>query len=163
MRVLTLLTPPSPYRAMTCLERELSLNHIQTFLITQGHGGLPQLSDQLNAGATSKTTQTLKTIHIIHAPIHSNKVNMKGWLWRLHGGPFRIRDQLNAGATSEATWTWKTIHIIHAPIHSNKVNMKGSWWSNDMLGPSGPEAYRWGNTPKRPHPGNLSRPGIEHL
>ena len=42
--------------------------------------GLPRMSDQLNAGATSETAQTWKTIHIIHAPIHSNKANMK-WLW----------------------------------------------------------------------------------
>ena len=37
---------------------------------------------QLNAGVTSETTQTWKTIHTIHAPIHSNKANIKGWLCR---------------------------------------------------------------------------------
>ena len=31
--------------------------------------------------ATSETTRTWKTIHTIHATIHSTKVNMKGWLW----------------------------------------------------------------------------------
>ena len=31
------------------------------------------MSDQLNAGATSEITRTLKTIHIIHSHIHSNK------------------------------------------------------------------------------------------
>ena len=40
------------------------------------------------------------------------------------------------------------------------------WWPNDIRGPCGPKAswhssYRWGKTPKNPHPGNLSRPGIE--
>ena len=40
------------------------------------------MSDQLNSGATSETTQTWKTIHTIHASIHSNKANMKGLLWR---------------------------------------------------------------------------------
>ena len=40
------------------------------------------MRDQPNAGATSETTGTWKTIHIIHAPSHSNKVNMKRWLWR---------------------------------------------------------------------------------
>ena len=35
------------------------------------------MGDQLNAGATSETTRTLKTIHIIHADVHSNKVDMK--------------------------------------------------------------------------------------
>ena len=53
-----------------------------TFLTIQGHGEPPWRSDQLNAGATSETTQTWKTIHTIHTPIHSNKANMKGWLWR---------------------------------------------------------------------------------
>ena len=47
-----------------------------TFLTTQGHGGPPRMSDQLNAGATSETTRTLKTIHIIHSLIHSNKADM---------------------------------------------------------------------------------------
>ena len=69
------LTPPGPYRIMTCRERELAVNHIHTFLTTQGHGRPPQTSDQLNAGATSETTRTLKTIHIIHSQIHSNKAD----------------------------------------------------------------------------------------
>ena len=76
------LTPPWPYRATICRERELIQDHIHIFLTTQGHGGPPRTSDQLSAGATSETTQTWKTIHTIHAPIHSNKANMKGWLWR---------------------------------------------------------------------------------
>ena len=36
----------------TCRVRELTLVHIHTFLTTQGHGGPPRISDQLNAGAT---------------------------------------------------------------------------------------------------------------
>ena len=37
------------------------------------------------------------------------------------------------------------------------------WWPNDIRGPWGPKAsrhlsYRWGKTPKKPHPRNLSRP-----
>ena len=37
---------------------------------------------------------------------------------------------------------------------------------NDIRGPWGPKiswhlSYGWGKTPKKPHPGNLSRPGIE--
>ena len=35
---------------MTCRERELTLDHIHTFLKTQGHGGPPQMSDQFNTG-----------------------------------------------------------------------------------------------------------------
>ena len=40
------------------------------------------------------------------------------------------------------------------------------WWPNDIWGPWRPKAswhlsYRWGKTPKKPHPENLSRPEIE--
>ena len=52
------------------------------FLTTEGHEGPPRMRDQLNAGATSETTGTWNTIDSVHAPIHSNKTNMKGWLWR---------------------------------------------------------------------------------
>ena len=33
------------------------------------------MNGQLNAGATSETTRTLKTIQTIHLPIHSNKAD----------------------------------------------------------------------------------------
>ena len=79
----------------------------------------------------------------------------------------RARVRSPAGATSETTLTWKTtgLHTIHAPIHTNKANMKGWLWRpNYIRGPGGPKAswhlsYRWGKNPKKPHPGNLSRPG----
>ena len=78
----TWLTPPGPYSAMACRGRELNLDHIHTFLTTQGYGGPPRMSDQLNAGATSETAQTWKTIHTRQTLIHSNNANMKWWLWR---------------------------------------------------------------------------------
>ena len=53
----------------------LAVDHIHTFLTTQGHGGHAQMSDQLNAGATSETT--LKSIYIIHSHIYSNKADMR--------------------------------------------------------------------------------------
>ena len=84
-----------------------------------------------------------------------------------HGEPPRMSDQPNAGATSETAQTWKTIHTKHTLSHPNKANMEW-WWRrpNDIRGPWGPKvswhlSYRWGKTPKKPHPGNLSRPGIE--
>ena len=40
------------------------------------------MRDQLNAGATSETAQTWKTIHTRHTLIHSSKANIKWWLWR---------------------------------------------------------------------------------
>ena len=78
-----------------------------------------------------------------------------------------MSDQPNAGATSETAQTWKTIPIKHTLIHPNMANME--WWlrrPNDIRGPWGPKvswhlSYKWGKTPKKPHPGNLSRPGIE--
>ena len=83
-----------------------------------------------------------------------------------HGGPPRMSDQPNAGVTSETAQTWKTIHTKHTLSQTNKANME--WWlrrPNDIRGPCGPEAsyisYRWGKPPKKPHPGNLCRPGIE--
>ena len=84
-----------------------------------------------------------------------------------HGEPPRMSDQPDAGATSETAQTWKTIHTKHTPIHTNKANM--DWWlrrPNDIRVPCGPKvsrhsSYRWGKTPKKPHPENLSRPGIE--
>ena len=39
--------------------------------------GLHRMSDQLNAGATSEKTRTLKKIHNIHSLIHSNKTDMR--------------------------------------------------------------------------------------
>ena len=114
------LTPPGPYRATTCRERELTLDRMHTFFTTQVHGVPPRMRDQLYSGATSETTRTWKMTHTIHSLIHSNKANIKGWLWR----------------------------------------------SNDIRGLCGPKAsrdfsYRWGKTPKKPHPGNSSRPEIE--
>ena len=47
--------PPGPYRAITCRERELTLDHIHTFVTTRGQGGPSRMSDQPNSGATSET------------------------------------------------------------------------------------------------------------
>ena len=84
-----------------------------------------------------------------------------------HGGPPRMSDQLNAEATSETAQIWKTIHTKHTLSHPNKANME--WLlrrPNDIRGPWGPKvswhlSYKLGKTPKKTHPGNLSRPGIE--
>ena len=78
-----------------------------------------------------------------------------------------MSDQPNAVATSETAQSWKTIHAKHILSHRNKENME--WWlrwPNDIRGPWRPKvswhlSYKWGKTPKKPHPGNLSRPGIE--
>ena len=71
------LMPPGHYRATTCWERELTLDHIHPFLTAQGHGGHPWMSDQLNSGAPSDITRTLKTTHTMHSHIHCNKADMR--------------------------------------------------------------------------------------
>ena len=85
------LTTPGSHRATTCQGRELisddlsgeGINLWITYILltTQGHGGPPRIRVQLNAGATSETAQTWKTIHTRHTLGHSNKANMKLWLW----------------------------------------------------------------------------------
>ena len=56
----------------------------------------------------------------------------------------------------------------HLRSLASVVNGEWRWWQrpDDIRGPWGPKAswhlsYRWGKHPKKPHPGNLFRPGIE--
>ena len=39
------------------------MDHIHTFMTTQGHGGPPRMSDQPNAGATSETAHMKDNTH----------------------------------------------------------------------------------------------------
>ena len=73
------LTPPGPYRAKTCRERELALDHIHTFLTTW-HGGHPRMTNQLHDGAISDTTRTWKTITFAHSFI-TTRLIWEEWLW----------------------------------------------------------------------------------
>ena len=59
-------TSPGPYKATTWRGRELNYGPHTYFLTTQGHVGPPGMSDQPNAGATSETAQTWKTIDPTH-------------------------------------------------------------------------------------------------
>ena len=63
--------------AMTCRKRELTLDHIHTFLTRQGHGGPPRMSDKLNAVTTFKTTRTLKK----HTPF-TNIFILRRRIWK---------------------------------------------------------------------------------
>ena len=101
----TWLTPPGPYRATACRERVLTLDNMHIFLITQGYGGSPRMRDQLNAGAISETVRKWKTSHTSHASIHSNKENMKGWLWR----PNDIRGPYRHKASWHMSYTWEKL------------------------------------------------------
>ena len=71
-------------------------------MTTQVHAAPPRMSDQLNAGAISETTQTWKTIHTIHAPINSNKANMKWWSWRSND----IRGPCGPKASWHLSYRW---------------------------------------------------------
>ena len=47
------------------------MDHIHTFLTTQGHGGPPRMSDQLNAGATSEDSTNMKdNTHQTHTHLY---------------------------------------------------------------------------------------------
>ena len=65
-----------PYRALQNHDLSGEGSH-RYFMTTQGHGEPPRMSDQLNAGANSESTRTLKTIHTIHSLTHSNKAVMR--------------------------------------------------------------------------------------
>ena len=98
----TWLTPPGSYRATTCRRSELISGPHNTFLTTQGHGGPPQMRDQLNADATSETAQTWKMIHTRSTLSHSNKANIKWWLWR----PDDIRGPCGPNVFWHLSCTW---------------------------------------------------------
>ena len=77
-------------------------------------------------------------------------------------------DQPNAGATSETTQTLKTIHNIHSHNHTKQGgydndDYDGQMMPGDHLGLKSPDICLTGEEKprKKPHPGNLSRPGIE--
>ena len=85
-----------------------------------------------------------------------------------HGGPPRKSDQITAGTISETTRTLKTIHIINSLIHSNKEDtrmmiMTAKRYSGNRGGLKLPDICLTGEEKpqKKPHPENLSRPGIE--
>ena len=59
-------------------------------------------------------------------------------------------------------YTWFT----HKFILTRRIWGGWLWWSNDIRGPGGPKpswhvSDSWGKIPKKPHPGNLSRPWME--
>ena len=91
-----------------------------------------RMSDQLNVGATSETTQTWKTIglHTIHAPINSNKANMKGWLWR----PNDIRGPCWPKTSWHLSYRWgktpKKPHLFRPGIEPGHIA-----WQACMLPP----------------------------
>ena len=110
----------SRHPGLTERGRKLTLDHVHTYLTTQGDGGSPRMRDQFNAGATSETTKIWKTIHTIHAPIHSNKSNMKGWLWR----PNDIRGPSGPKTSWHLSYRWgKTPEKPH-PGNSSRPGIK---------------------------------------
>ena len=84
-------------RATTCRERELTFDHIHTFLTTQEHEGPPGWGISSMPGPSLKQHELEKT----HA-IHANKVNMKGWLWR----PNDIRGPCGPETSWHLSYCW---------------------------------------------------------
>ena len=79
----TWLTPPGPYRATNCRRRELiSGSHTYIFDHTRTRRASPDEGSAHCRGHLRHSTN-MKTIHTRHTLIHSNKANMKRWLWRL--------------------------------------------------------------------------------
>ena len=85
-----------------------------------------------------------------------------------HGGPPQMSDQPNAGATSETAQTWNTVHTKHTLSHPNKTKIE--WWLRhgqmifgDLGGLKFHDICLTGEekSQEKPHPGNLSQPGIE--
>ena len=94
-------------------------SHRPTYFLTiQGHGVPPQMRDLLNAGSTSETTRT--SIHTSHAPIHSNKVNLKGWLWRPHD----IRGPCGPKASLYLSYRWGKAPKKPHPEHLSRPGIE---------------------------------------
>ena len=131
------LTPPGPYRTSTCREIELAVDLVHTFFFTtQGHGGPPRMRNQPNSGATSETRRTQKTIHTIHAPIHSNRANMNRWLWR----PNDIR-----GPCGPLSYRWGKTPKKPQPGYLSRPGIEPgpAAWQTRMLSPA---PQRWTNS-----------------
>ena len=75
-------------------------------------------------------------------PVHYNRARLNVGLYIFEG---ESTSQV-IGARNE--WLWM---IMMAKWYSGILGPKASWHLS----------YGWGKTPKKPHPGNLSRPGIE--
>ena len=79
----TWFTPPRPYSATTCGERELILDHIHTFCLDHTRtwsSSTDEGSAQCRGHLRDNTNMKDDTYH--SRTIHANKTNMKGWLWR---------------------------------------------------------------------------------
>ena len=86
----------------------------------------------------SETTQTWKTIHTIHTPIHSNKANMKGRLWL----PNDIRGPYGPKASWHSSYRWgKTPKKLHwGNLSRPRIEPGPAAWQARML-PLAPQ--RW--------------------
>ena len=130
-------TPPGPYIATTCRERELTKYHIHTFFYhtRTWRASSDEGSAQCRGHLRDSTNMKDDTIH---TPIHSNKVNKKGWLWR----PNDIRGPWGLKASWHVSYRWgKT------PKKNRKIVPTGdrTWpaaWKVRMLPPA---PQRWIN------------------
>ena len=89
------------------------------FLTPQGHGEPPMISDQLNSGATSETTRTLKTIQIIYSFILTRRIR-EVWVWR----PNYIRGTMGPKASWHLPYRWGKTPKQTSP---RKLVPTGNW------------------------------------
>ena len=162
-------------------------DHIHNFLTTQGHRGTPRMNGRFDrwrrwsACDVGKATRckgwrmsrspsvASATSHLILEPLRRVALAPSQALYRRHlvsrpcpgEGSAQCRGHLrdNTDMKDDTPSTH--------PFILNKANMKGWLWRpNDIRGPCGPKAswhlsYRWGKTPRKPHPEILSRSGFE--
>ena len=89
--------PPGPYRATTYREGELTFDHTRTWRHMSTDEGSAQCRGHLRGNTNKKYDNT------IHAPIHSNKANMKGWLRR----PNDSRGPCGPKASWHLSYRWR--------------------------------------------------------
>ena len=113
--VFTRLTSPGPYWAKSCWGKGInSGSHTHNIFTTQGHGGSPNEGSAQWRGHL----RTWKTMHTIHAAIHSNMTNLKGWLWR----PNYIQEPCGTKASWHLSTPWQACMLPPAPQRWTKVN-----------------------------------------
>ena len=130
----TWFTPPGPYRVNDLSGRKLiSGSHTYFFDHTRTRrASLDEGSAQYRGHLRDK--RTWKTIHTIHTPINSNKVNMKGWLWL----PNDIRGPCEPIASWHLSYRWGK---SPEKLHSGNLSRSGiepgpTEWQARMLPPA---------------------------
>ena len=90
------------FLATTYREKELTLNHIHTFLTNKDMEDLPGWVISSMLGPPPRLHKHERWYTSMHAPIHCKKANMKGWLWR----PNDTRGHCRPKASWHLSYRW---------------------------------------------------------